>query len=143
VAAGEELSFSKLVACASFGLLVVGCDTQSADLAHEEMLRLRGEIRQGMKPADIAAAFAHVNPQHLNPPKVSPSVVVISQSVPEGLAKEWVLWVSLRQGEVAAVRIRTNDSPGELPAGAPADIVWSDEDRETPFSRERVSEYVR
>jgi hypothetical protein len=99
------------------------------------MVRVRAEIRQGMKPADIAAVFAHANPKHLNPPKVSSSVVVISQAVPEGLAKEWVLWVSLRQGEVAAVRIRTNDSPGERPSGAPADIVWSDEDRDTPFSR--------
>ena len=90
-----------------------------------------------MTAEEIEALFKKANPRYLQYSGAYESVVTIGQSVPAGTpAKEWVLWVSLRQGRAAAVRIRTEDSSKERPRGAPEDIIWQPEDPSTPFSRQ-------
>lgn len=123
-----------LVSCV---VSTVGCMGREARLAHEEMLSLRSSIREGMTPEEVEALLKAANPQRLRYGGAYGSVVTVGQSVAEGVpAKEWVLWVSLRQGRAAAVRIRTEDSSKERPRGAPEDIIWQPEDPDTPFSRQ-------
>jgi hypothetical protein len=104
--------------------------------AHEEMLSFRARIHAEMTPQEIEALFMEMNLTHLRYGGAAGSVVTVGQAVADGVpAKEWVLWISLRQGRAAAVRIRTEDSSRERPHGAPEDIVWQPEDDDTPFTR--------
>lgn len=124
------------VALVSLIVGATGCGVRDAGLAHAEMLSLRSSVREGMNAEEIEALFRKASPRHLRYGGVYGSVVTIGQSVPDGVpAKEWVLWISLRQGRAAAVRIRTEDSSKERPHGAPEDIVWQPEDPDTPFNR--------
>lgn len=132
---GEELRVHWFYASTALACAIVACDTSRVDLAHKELMQVRDGIRQGMGPTEIAAVYQRAHPQYVSSPKVSGSVVVIAQSEPQGFAKEWVLWVSLREGRAVALRIRTNDSPAEIPSDAPPDVVWSEEGPGTPFSR--------
>jgi hypothetical protein len=93
-----------------------------------------------MTPREIEAVFEQQKSRHLRfVHRDGEPVVLIYQAVPESAAKEWLLWVSFNQGHAAAVRIRTNDSPLEHPAGAPEDLVWSREDEGTPFATRALS----
>jgi hypothetical protein len=115
-------------------LSLLACASPEVSRAHDEILEVRSRLRPGMTPEDVVSIFDEVQPKYLLRPRLS-VVVIIAQAVPQGwAAKEWVLWVSLRQGRVAAVRIRTSDSPGERPREAPPDLLWSEEDGPTPLS---------
>jgi hypothetical protein len=112
-----------------------GCVGEDAKVAHEEMLRLRSSIHHGMTPEEIEDAFGKLRPQYLRYAGAHQSIVTIVQTAPESGLKEWVLWVSLRNGGAAAVRIRTADSHEERPRDAPEDIIWQEEDPTTPFTK--------
>lgn len=114
-----------------------GCVGRDVKLAHEEMLRLRSSIQQGMTPDQIEGIFRKLQPQYLRYAGAHQSIVTIVQTAPESGLKEWVLWVSLRQGGAAGIRIRTADSHEERPPDAPEDIIWQDEDPNTPFKQGR------
>lgn len=104
-----------------------------ADVAHAEMRALRSLIQAGMTPQEVEPAFETLQPQRLRFLGATASVILVVQQQPESGFKDWVLWVSLRQGTAAAVRIRTGDSADERPPDAPEDILWQSEDRDTPF----------
>ncbi len=123
-------------ALTSLAVTFVGCFWHDARRAHEEMLLLRSSIQSGMTPGEIEAVFRDLQPQHLRYAGASRSVVTVVQAAPESGLKEWVLWVSLREGRAAALRIRTADSHEERPHDAPEDIIWQAEDPDTPFSRQ-------
>ena len=78
-----------------------------------------------MRPEEIEAAFKNLQPRYLRYAGAARSVVTVVQTAPESGLKEWVLWVSLRDGRAAALRIRTADSPEERPRDAPEDIIWN------------------
>jgi hypothetical protein len=104
--------------------------------AHEEMLSFRSRLHADMTPQEIEALFRDMDLPHLRYGGAAGSVVTVGQAVADGVpAKEWVLWISLRQGRAAAVRIRTEDSSRERPHGAPEDVIWQTEDNDTPFAR--------
>ena len=114
------------------------CAGRDVKRAHEEMRVLRASIHEGMTPKQIEGAFEKLQPKHLRYAGAHQSIVTIVQTSSESGLKEWVLWVSLRQGGAAAIRIRTADSHEERPPDAPDDVIWQEEDQGTPFSR-RVS----
>lgn len=123
-------------AAALIVIVVVGqaaCQNPAAQRAHEEMIAIHEGVRPGMRPSAIEEIFNRVKPQHLRYAGIAWNSVRIDQVVPEGGAKEWVLWISLKDGGAAAVRIRTKDSELEHPSGAPLDTVWAEEDEGTPF----------
>ena len=116
---------------------VIRCAGREARLAHEEMLLLRSSIHEGMTADEIEGVFKKLAPRYLRYVGADGPVVITVQSVPAGVpAKEWVLWVSLRQGRAAALRIRTEDSSRERPRGAQEDLIWQEEDQGTPFMRQ-------
>jgi hypothetical protein len=123
------------IALTSLVVVTTGCVGQDVQLSHDEMLRVRSSIQEGMKPEEIEKVFRELEPRHLRYAGAHQSIVTIVQTAPESGVKEWVLWVSLRQGGAAAVRIRTADSHEEHPRGAPEDIIWQEEDQGTPFTR--------
>jgi hypothetical protein len=108
---------------------------QNVERAHEEMLQLRSSIHQGMTPEEIESIFGKLQPKYLRYAGAHQSIVTIVQTAPESGLRDWVLWVSLRQGGAPAIRIRTADSHEERPRGAPVDIIWQEEDQGTPFTR--------
>ena len=123
-------------ALTSLVVTFVGCFWRDAKRAHEEMLLVRSSIQSGMRPEEIEAAFKNLQPRYLRYAGAARSVVTVVQTAPESGLKEWVLWVSLRDGRAAALRIRTADSHEERPRDAPEDIIWQPEDPDTPFSRQ-------
>jgi hypothetical protein len=118
-------------------VVCAGCWTRDIEAAHAEMLQLRGSVREGMTPGEIEDVFKKQQPAYVRYAGTSGSVVIFNQTVPDGRpVKEWVLWISLREGKAAAVRIRTNDSAAERPTDAPEDLIWKEEDPDTPFRRQ-------
>jgi hypothetical protein len=119
-------------------VVMLGCSCglrREVGEAHADITAIRDRIAAGMTPGEIRAVFEQQKSRHLRfVHRDGEPVVLIYQVVQESAAKEWLLWVSLNQGHAAAVRIRTNDSPLEHPAGAPGDLVWSQEDQGTPFT---------
>jgi hypothetical protein len=54
-----------------------------------------------------------------------------------GSSVDWVLCISVHHDRVAAVRIGTQDSIFESPRGAPPDLIWGEEDPQSPWVRYR------
>lgn len=125
----DKVRLAALSICclAVVGLAVAtSCPWRRASLAHEEMRVLRASINEGMTPSQIEGVFERLQPKYLRFAGVQQSIVTIVQIPPESGLKEWVLWISLRQGGAAALRVRTADSHEERPRDAPEDIVWQE-----------------
>lgn len=133
-----RLTAARLGTCVALimcGLTHPACSNTEATSAHNEVLVLRSRVTAGMTPAEMEAAFKDLKLRHVRFDWSTDKAVRFQQIVPEYGVQGWVLWVSLRQGRAAAVRIRTVDSELERPTGAPEDLIWAEEDDGTPFKK--------
>ena len=111
---------------------LIGCNTEEIEAAHQEVITARSVLRVNMTVSEVEVAVRQLKLSRVVIRPLPPIYVSIRQTVLEGAAKEWVLWVSFSEGKAVSARIRTVDSELEHPEEAPSDLIWG---REDPSSR--------
>lgn len=84
------------------------------------LAQVMAQLSVGMPQDRVEAAVAAVGDPRLRVRKGAADQWTVEMP-PEFGAKDWILWVDLRESRVARLRMRVSDSIDRHPEGAPAD----------------------
>ncbi len=103
------------MAAALIGALCWSCADRPA---RRELLTIRQAVHVGMPKSDVVDLVKRVRRDALRGGGDPARELVLFEG---GSSVDWVLRISFCEQSVVAVRIHTQDSPGEHPRGAPPD----------------------
>lgn len=112
-----SLAFVTLLALAALAVIWSGSKSKEA---REELEAAFARVQLGASSSEIRALIGESEFRHLKLREVDPSSFLVQTPLEWG-ARNWVLWIDVKDDKVTALRIRFHDDKNGRPDEAPPD----------------------